>query len=1078
MQLQQLETLKLPAMPSKDKAPQPVKITTPIASSGLTSSGASRPAVHPYQKKTIEPEEPEDNIAQTSPAAITINTAAVIQRKEPWDSLAKKKWESKIKTIISYAQDIGNYDIEESDIITFLRDELNIEPPNQLNLQNESEYGKYYRELEEANSVKAIRFATAAHQQREWLNYEVDDSRSSSDSDDRYYSSEEDETPEGKLEFDRIISVITALNDLLDEYISELAPNETFSKIALSVIKEIGKYKQTDAYRKEKKFPNSFNNVSIVGMEDWLSFAHEFKNAKSSGGKQKPTVYNIEFGIWDEAQSTEIQFRGRQLKDAEGGPGRSWPAIALSLHQLAADLGAHLLEASSQETQTERGTQILAAAMLAILSGRGNEVYATIQEYKIDQDIIHRFESILLEFFALTMGIENIRLEFTQLDTILHLNNIARGSTMGQTNKKYNFLNVFSSVRETDTGELVHVYDRARYRWRRRRDSDDYQQLNEFEIAEQIQDTENDLEITKELTEYNGHKTASVEESEDRPSERGSIKSSKSVGKSMYSHSAGHNKTENLLFGVQKEIEKLWTQVRPVHIDEDKRELHRERLFSMGPIRLYNLFANLISRHGEELGELSPQQIAAWIMELYINFVEGTIPGSDNPFHDEIEVISGSDFGATVLKILSGEDGHKPDEAVVNILKNGLLGDKDALQTIGTIDKLKLRIALIELLRSPEIQGADLLHLAVISNSVALIELLLSIGVNLDGEDDQGRTALALALELHGTGEKNEEVINLLVGVQNKQTRKKKIQLPRDWAKYARFTDLDEDWLTDAEVEAGLNNATLPNTHIIPAVNITDNPDVLAEVIRSNYLHQMDSGAVEENTVVPINFNNAHWATLVIRQNPDRRSAPMVYFFDSMGQDEKKIALIKLMLRMTGVYTRVDNIVDLSDDLQEDGYTCGTWMIESASKIVTILENGGSVQDLHDSLSVIGAVVEELHKQNLKLAKNSPGEKSRTESSMELVIEDHTYHTFGNGMQEYSELWIEENYHEFLDVPSSLLELSQSLMINFEDVDEKMQKIYMVYIYKIYQELTKTEELADLFEEERQEIAKFLKANK
>lgn len=651
----------------------------------------------------------------------------------------------------------------------------------------------------------------------------------------------------------------------------------------------------------------------------------------------------------------------------------------------------------------------------------------------------------------------------------------SRGAMFGQTDKKYNFLNVLSSVREKENGDLVHVYDRARYRWKRKRDSDDYDDLDEFEIAEQTEDTENQLEIKKELTEYKGHRTDSLKESVNKPRKRGQIKSGKSIGKSTYSHSAGHGKTEKLLNGVKLEISKLWDQIRPVGEKENRRKLHLQRLYSMGPIRLYNLFANLILRNKERLKELSPKQIAGYIMELYINFVQGTTPSDTNPFHDEIEVISGSDFSTTVSKILEGEEGFKPDEAVVEILKKAFSGDKESLESIEKLNKSKLKIAMIFLLRFFKTEGHNVLHLAVSLNSPVLIKEALSAGANLEEENSDGLTPLAFALELNSQGKGNEEVIGLLLGTQDKQKKRKKTQLPDDWKKYSKKSDVGEEWLTDNEVRGGLTGTNLPDTHIAPAVNITDNPDVLAQFIRDNYLQQISNGAVAEYTVIPINFNNAHWATLVIRQNNDRRSAPTVYFFDSLGEDEKKIALINLMLRMTGVYTRVDNIVDLSKDLQEDGYTCGTWMIESATRIVTILANGGNVKDIQESMSVIGAVVRELHEQKLKLVESGREKKSKSESSMELVgTDDDKYHTFGNGLQEYSELWIAESFDEYRESHNSLAEVSKMLMASFENVDDKMQRIYKVYLYKIYLELSNGE-YAGLFEEEIQHIIKFLK---
>jgi len=476
-----------------------------------------------------------------------------------------------------------------------------------------------------------------------------------------------------------------------------------------------------------------------------------------------------------------------------------------------------------------------------------------------------------------------------------------------------------------------------------------------------------------------------------------------------------------------------------------------------------------------QLSDLSPKDIAAFIIDLYINFVRGTTPHGSNPFHGEIEVLSGSEFEPTLLKILEGEDDYEEDEQMTETLKRAFEKDQDSIQELDEIESKKIKIALISLLRS---NGYGLLHQVVSTNNLRLVEIALSTGLNVEEENESGITPLAFALELQSKKELNyEKIIELLLNTQEKRKKRGKTQLPGSWQEYKKYK-VDEEWLTDVEVNQGLMDADLHDTHIIPALDIINNPDLLAETIRDNYLNQIQNeGGVAEFTIIPINFNNAHWATLVIRQNQDRRSAPAIYFFDSMGEDDEKIALIRIMLEMTGIYTAVDNVTDFSKWLQDDGYTCGTWMIESATKIVRILQNGGDIEEVENSLELISVVVKELHRQNLKLAEPEREKKNKSESSMK--IEDkQSYHVFGNGIQEYSEQWIEESYDEFYESLTSLEELAQTLMVSFEEVDSKMKRIYLGYLYKIYHELSKDEEIAELFKKEINKLLKFIKAKK
>lgn len=163
---------------------------------------------------------------------------------------------------------------------------------------------------------------------------------------------------------------------------------------------------------------------------------------------------------------------------------------------------------------------------------------------------------------------------------------------------------------------------------------------------------------------------------------------------------------------------------------------------------------------------------------------------------------------------------------------------------------------------------------------------------------------------------------------------------------------IDDHWLIDTDVDRELNiyRSQNANVDVIPAAttNVINGLATLSQVLADRYLNQMsEHGMIRDYTVCPINFGNAHWACLIIKQNHDRRSAPEVYFFDSLGSGAEKKTLVQAALQGSGVYTNavLHDISPQDDVAQTDGYTCGTWLIESVPIIIGALRTDNDPQE-------------------------------------------------------------------------------------------------------------------------------------
>lgn len=179
--------------------------------------------------------------------------------------------------------------------------------------------------------------------------------------------------------------------------------------------------------------------------------------------------------------------------------------------------------------------------------------------------------------------------------------------------------------------------------------------------------------------------------------------------------------------------------------------------------------------------------------------------------------------------------------------------------------------------------------------------------------------------------------------------------------------------------------------HLLPAIDITRYAHVLAEIIQDYYEASGREQPLSKYTIIPINFDNTHWATLVIEQNELNDAAPKVYFFDSTGG--KKINFIKQMLAAVSIYT-APRIYELSPKmaLQHDGYSCGTWVIHAASAIVNARREGKPLTQFADLREPLVA--------ELKIEVSKGFSNQAIASAVQVQHRHHLYRCF-----EYASQW-------------------------------------------------------------------------
>lgn len=125
-------------------------------------------------------------------------------------------------------------------------------------------------------------------------------------------------------------------------------------------------------------------------------------------------------------------------------------------------------------------------------------------------------------------------------------------------------------------------------------------------------------------------------------------------------------------------------------------------------------------------------------------------------------------------------------------------------------------------------------------------------------------------------------------------------------------------------------------------------PSWLVDEINKSYNEQKEQSQFYPYTIIPINFSNAHWALMFIHYIDD--TSYEVYLFDSLGiADNKKTILSNIILK-----TEYHNasIINLSPNkIQEDGYTCGTWMLRGIRAIIIGLINRDIYETAADAIN-------------------------------------------------------------------------------------------------------------------------------
>ncbi|WP_168207254.1 ParB/RepB/Spo0J family partition protein [Tardiphaga sp. vice278] len=83
------------------------------------------------------------------------------------------------------------------------------------------------------------------------------------------------------------------------------------------------------------------------------------------------------------------------------------------------------------------------------------------------------------------------------------------------------------------------------------------------------------------------------------------------------------------------------------------------------------------------------------------------------------------------------------------------------------------------------------------------------------------------------------------------------------------------------------------------------------------------------------------------------------------------------------------------------------------------------------------------------------------------------YHIIENGYQVHNERWIESTFNSVKSTPTRLYELAQMMMVEFDDVDRRMKKIYLSYLIDINHRVA----TQPMFESESDELETFLHEN-
>lgn len=623
------------------------------------------------------------------------------------------------------------------------------------------------------------------------------------------------------------------------------------------------------------------------------------KSSATTENTSKPTSYNIVYPIWKGARFDTIAFRGRKLYQPtvskptiEPGEGRSWAAIARSMNIVAVQLGGSMIEAGASVVRS-LGHRALALAILYIFAGHGDEVRERLVEMGMREGTLHKIEKVVLEFMALAIGVEGIRMPFLVFDTFLHLAFVASGETYGRGDKLedeegegsqdrddfvYDFENMLAPLR-TIRGEVRHVFAQKEGKGR-----PDYEGLTVTEKAQ-----------------------AQVKDS--------AKKSVQTSGKSSYSHGVGHKPTESYLGGGKNA--ELLKQVRKVE-PEKRRALHKDRLAIMGPIRLHNLFANLLKKHPAKLDK-SDEEMAALFKQSFLDFATGGVTDEENPFHNVFPSVSTVSFshaleGVMTSTVAKTYEKLEKETAVPIFKKIPPPKDREEPKVKGEIEMHEVG----EKVKPPTKEKE--------SDTIRdLVGEALKVGKKVDEESlpkDQPKQWQELSKEKEKWETPKEGTAPIKV-------------MPSKSLAIKRKFDLGNVWMNDRELGYLLREEEAEDVHVTAAVNVLRHPAGLATLIRDDFMHLVRNGrGIPRFTIVPINLGNRHWTMLVIEQNPDRRSAPRCYYFNSMGADQGEVNLIESIVQASNIYTNTEVHNLTVDALQVDGVTCGSWALMAAQTIV------------------------------------------------------------------------------------------------------------------------------------------------
>lgn len=141
----------------------------------------------------------------------------------------------------------------------------------------------------------------------------------------------------------------------------------------------------------------------------------------------------------------------------------------------------------------------------------------------------------------------------------------------------------------------------------------------------------------------------------------------------------------------------------------------------------------------------------------------------------------------------------------------------------------------------------------------------------------------------------------------------------------------DQHWYTNDEIDSLLSYYFGDNANVYCHRSVS--PKYLNELKTAfNKIHKMQNR--KQKILLPVNIDNNHWALLYIHYL-NNAETPTICFFDPLGSSITEHARIEKGI--TNVYGDIE-ILSLEQRVQEDGYNCGPWIIESAQ---TLINQGG-----------------------------------------------------------------------------------------------------------------------------------------